>query len=118
MKTSAISQDLPYEAPLVAGSSDYVGFLKNGRESYFYVQGRQFGGAPVIIDIRMEVTDGPNAGPILMDTIRGVKLALNREIGGALESLSAYGFKKPPTPTEAIHAEKWVEEFLLGKRKS
>lgn len=118
VKTSAISQDLPYETLLVAGSSDYVEFLNNGRESYFYVHGRQFGGAPVTIDIRMEVTDGPNAGPILMDTIRGVKLAMTREIGGALESLSAYGFKKPPTPTEAIQAEKWVEEFLLGKRRS
>ena len=117
VKTSAISQDLPYETPMVAGSSDYVGFLNNGRESFFYIHGRQFGGAPVTIDIRMEVTDGPNAGPILMDTIRGVKLALNRQVGGALESLSAYGFKKPPTPTEAHRAERWVEEFLLGKRK-
>ncbi len=117
VKTSAISQDLPYEAPLVAGSSDYVPFLDNGRESYFYVHGRQFGGAPVVIDIRMEVTDGPNAGPILMDVIRGAKLALKREIGGALEAISAYGFKKAPVSVPYYKAERWVEEFLLGKRK-
>ncbi|MHA1248278.1 MAG: inositol-3-phosphate synthase [Candidatus Thorarchaeota archaeon] len=118
VKTSAISQDLPYEAPLVAGSSDYVPFLKNARESYFYVYGRQFGGAPVVIDIRMEVTDGPNAGPILLDAIRAAKLALKREVGGALESISAYGFKMPPKATTMYKAERWVEEFLLGKRKS
>jgi myo-inositol-1-phosphate synthase len=117
VKTSAISQDLPYEAPLVAGSSDYVPFLDNGRESYFYIHGRQFGGAPVVIDIRMEVTDGPNAGPILMDVIRGTKLALKREIGGSLEAMSVYGFKKAPVSLPYYKAERWVEEFLLGKRK-
>ncbi len=117
VKTSAISQDLPYEAPLVAGSSDYVPFLDNGRESFFYIHGRQFGGAPVTIDIRMEVTDGPNAGPILMDAIRGTKLAIKRGIIGALESISAYGFKKPPVPTTMYRAERMVEEFLLNKRE-
>ncbi|MFX0107686.1 MAG: inositol-3-phosphate synthase, partial [Candidatus Hodarchaeota archaeon] len=98
-------------------SSDFVPFMDNSRESYFYVFGRQFGGAPIKIDIRMEVTDGPNAGPILMDAIRGAKLALRREIGGSLESISAYGFKMPPVPTTMYRAERWVEEFLLGKRK-
>ena len=117
VKTAAISQDLPYEAPLVAGSTDYVSFLNNGRESYFYIYGRQFGGAPIAIDIRMEVTDGPNAGPVLMDAIRGAKLALTREVGGALESISAYGFKKPPVPTTMYKAERWVEEYLLGKKR-
>lgn len=117
VKSSAIGQDLPYDAPLVAGSSDYVQFMDNNRDSFFYIHGRQFGGAPIKIDIRMEVTDGPNAGPILVDAIRGTKLALKRGIGGALESISAYGFKMPPTPTDMYRAERWVEEFLLGKRK-
>ena len=117
VKTSAISQDLPYDTPLVAGSSDYVQFMNNERESYFYIHGRQFGGAPITIDIRVEMTDGPNAGPILFDAIRGTKLALKREIGGALESISAYGFKKPPKPTTMYRAERWVEEFLLNKRR-
>jgi len=117
VKSEAISQDLPYDAPLVAGSSDYVDFMDNSRDSYFYINGRQFGGAPIKIDIRMEVTDGPNAGPILLDAIRGTKLALKRGLSGSLESISAYGFKMPPTPTTMYRAERWVEEFLLGKRK-
>ncbi|MCF2136432.1 MAG: inositol-3-phosphate synthase [Candidatus Thorarchaeota archaeon] len=118
VKTNAISQDLPYDAPLVAGSSDYVPFMDNARESYFYIHGRQFGGAPVIIDIRMEITDGPNAGPVLFDVIRGTKLAIKRGVKGTLESLSAYGFKMPPVTTTMYKAERWVEEFLLGKRSS
>jgi len=117
VKSEAISQDLPYDAPLVAGSSDYVDFMDNSRDSYFYINGRQFGGAPIKIDIRMEVTDGPNAGPILLDAIRGTKLALKRGLSGSMESISAYGFKMPPTPTTMYRAERWVEEFLLGKRK-
>ncbi|MFX1481866.1 MAG: inositol-3-phosphate synthase [Promethearchaeota archaeon] len=117
VKSEAVSQDLPYDAPLVAGSSDFVDFMDNARDSYFYINGRQFGGAPIKIDIRMEVTDGPNAGPILLDAIRGTKLALKRGLAGPLEAISAYGFKMPPTPTTMYRAERWVEEFLLGKRK-
>jgi len=117
VKSNAVSQDLPYDAPIIAGSSDFVSFKANDRDSFFYINGRQFGGAPIKIDIRMEVTDGPNAGPILMDSIRGTKLALKRGLGGALESISAYGFKMPPTPTTMYRAERWVEEFLLGKRR-
>jgi myo-inositol-1-phosphate synthase len=117
VKSRAIAQDVPYEVPLVAGSSDYVPFLDNGRESYFYISGRQFGGAPVTIDIRVEVTDGPNAGPILFDAIRGAKLALRRGLAGSLESISAYGFKNPPKSTTMYEAEEWVEQFLLGKRR-
>jgi len=117
VKSEAISQDLPYDAPLVAGSSDFVSFMDNTRDSFFYIMGRQFGGAPIKIDIRMEVTDGPNAGPILLDAIRGTKLAIKRGLAGSLESISAYGFKMPPTPTTMYRAERWVEEFLLGKRK-
>jgi len=117
VKSKAISQDLPYDAPLVAGSSDYVDFMDNSRDSYFYINGRQYGGAPIKIDIRMEVTDGPNAGPILLDAIRGTKLALKRGLGGSLESISAYGFKMPPTPTTMYRAERMVEEILLGKRR-
>ncbi|RLI55364.1 MAG: inositol-3-phosphate synthase [Candidatus Thorarchaeota archaeon] len=118
VKSEAISQDLPYDAPLVAGSSDYVSFMDNSRDSYFYINGRQFGGAPVKIDIRMEITDGPNAGPILLDAIRGAKLAMKRGLKGPMEAISAYGFKMPPTPTTVYRAERWVEEFLLGKRKT
>ncbi|MFW9871351.1 MAG: inositol-3-phosphate synthase [Candidatus Thorarchaeota archaeon] len=117
VKSEAVGQDLPYDAPIVAGSSDWVEFMDNARDSYFYINGRQFGGAPIKIDIRMEVTDGPNAGPILMDAIRGTKLALKRGLAGSLESISAYGFKMPPTPTTMYKAERWVEQFLLGKRK-
>ena len=117
VKSEAVGQDLPYDAPIVAGSSDWVSFMDNARDSYFYINGRQFGGAPIKIDIRMEVTDGPNAGPILMDAIRGTKLALKRGLSGSLEAISAYGFKMPPTPTTMYRAERWVEEFLLGKRK-
>lgn len=117
VKSSAIGQDLPYDAPLVAGSSDFVDFMENDRDSFFYIHGRQFGGVPIKIDIRVESSDGPNAGPILLDVIRGAKLALKREIGGSLESISAYGFKMPPVPAPYWKAERFVEEFLLGKRR-
>ncbi len=118
IKSKAIAQDVPYDAALVAGSSDYVDFLGNARESYFYLRGFQFGGAPIDIDIRFHVTDGPNAAAVLLDTIRAAKLAIKRKIGGPLVSVCAYGFKNPPQTATLSEAERMIEDFILGKRTS
>ncbi len=40
--------------------------------------------------------DAPNAGSVLFDVVRAMKLALERKQMGALEPICAYGFKHPP----------------------
>jgi len=54
---------------------------------------------------------------ILLRLIRGVKIALNRKISGSLESISAYGFKKPPKPATIQEATQWLEEFISERRE-
>jgi len=117
LKTRAVATALPYKTEIVAGSTDFVDFLENRRDSYFWIKGTYFGEAPMRMDIRLCTVDAPNAGSVLFDVIRAVKLALERKTAGALESVSAYAFKNPPQAQSLAIAEQWFQDFIQGKRK-
>ena len=117
VKTKSVETALPYKASVVAGSTDYVDFLENRRDSYFWVKGLYFGGVPMQLDIRLNTVDAPNAGSVMFDVIRGTKIALDRGVAGSLLSISAYAFKHPPQMLSLEIAEKWFEEFVQGRRE-
>lgn len=117
MKTKSVQASLPYKADVVAGSTDYVDFLGNRRDSYFWIRGLYFAKTPMQLDLRLSTVDAPNAGSVMLDVVRGVKIALNRKICGSLISLSAYAFKNPPQMLPLETAEQWFKEFINGKRK-
>ncbi len=96
IKTSAVSNAVPYEFPLVSGSTDYVDFLGNSRDSFFWFKGSYFGGAPFSMDVKLNTVDAPNAGAILLDVVRGLKIASDKGLAGPVEPICAYGFKRPP----------------------
>ncbi|MGQ9565673.1 MAG: inositol-3-phosphate synthase [Candidatus Bathyarchaeales archaeon] len=117
IKTKAVATALPYKAEIVAGSTDFVDFLENRRDSYFWLQGTYFCNVPMCMDVRLCTVDAPNAGSMLFDVIRAVKIALNRKIKGSLPSVSAYAFKNPPKAAPLATAEQWFREFVEGKRE-
>ena len=117
VKTKSIESVLPYKASVVAGSTDYVDFLENRRDSFFWIKGSYFGKVPMLLDLRLSTVDAPNAGSVLFDVIRAVKLAFDRGIGGVLTSVSAYAFKHPLEPVALETAEQWFNGFILGKRE-
>jgi len=115
-KTSAVKAMVPYNFPVKIGPSDYIPFLHNQKICYIYVKGRYFGNSPLSINLKLSVWDAPNSAGVVMDVIRGVKLALDRGIGGPLNSISAWAFKHPPIHAPASVAKHWVEEFINSKR--
>ena len=116
-KTEAVTSLIPYDVNIRIGPSDYVPFLNDRKICYIYIKGRKFGDVPLTIDVKLSVEDSPNSAGIMVDVIRAVKLALDREIGGSLTSISAYAFKHPPIQVPDHVAIKWVEEFIKGKRR-
>ena len=115
-KTEAVTSLLPYEVPTRIGPSDYVPFLKDTKIAYIWLKGELFGGFPVTIDVKLSVADSPDSAGTIVDVIRGVKLAIDRGVGGVLVSLSAYYFKHPPVQVPDDVARQWVEEYIEGKR--
>lgn len=117
VKTEIIRSVLPYEVEVIAGTTDYVDFMENVRTSYLWINGKYFLGSPITIDLYLKTFDAPNSTPIILDSIRAAKLALDRKVGGPLISVCAYGYKQPPVKTSVYEAEKWFVEFIEGKRE-
>ncbi|MGA1974754.1 MAG: inositol-3-phosphate synthase [Conexivisphaerales archaeon] len=115
-KTSAVRAMTPYLVPTRIGPSDYVEFLKNDKICYIWLKGRYFGNTPVTIEAKLHVIDAPDSGGVMIDAIRGTKIALDRGISGPLTSLSAYCFKHPPIQMPYEDAKRLFLEFVEGKR--
>ncbi len=112
LKTKSVQSALPYKAKVVAGSTDYVDFLRNRRDSYFWIRGLHFCEVPLEIDLRLSTVDAPNAGSVLLDVVRSVKIALRRELRGVVLPISAYAFKNPPQLLSLADAERAFTSFL------
>ena len=98
VKIDAVSSAVPYRFPLVAGSSDYVEFMKNSRTSHFWIKGEYFGKTQFTLDMTLDVVEGPACAAVLVDVIRAVKLARDHRTYGTPPEICAYGFKMPPEP--------------------
>jgi myo-inositol-1-phosphate synthase len=116
-KTSAVAVMAPYQIPMRIGPSDFVGFLQNDKICYISIRGKYFGNIPVDLDLKLRVVDAYNSAGIIIDAIRGSKLAINRGISGSLESISAYCFKHPPIQMPYPQAKANFIEFVEGKRE-
>jgi myo-inositol-1-phosphate synthase len=114
VKTKSVETALPYKADVVAGSTDYVDFLQNRRDSYFWIKGLYFCKVPMQIDLRLSTVDAPNAGSTLFDVVRAVKIALDRKMKGVILPISAYAFKHPPQLMPIETAEKTFANFIRG----
>jgi myo-inositol-1-phosphate synthase len=112
IKTESVAASIPYKAEIVAGSTDYVDFLQNKRDSYFFISGFYFCNAPMKIDLKFQTVDAPNAGSVLFDVVRAVKLALTKKVKGAVEPVCGYGFKRPPQMVSLEEAELQFKKFL------
>lgn len=112
IKTKTVESTLPYKASVVAGTTDYVDFLENRRDSYLWIEGQYFGKVPMQIELRLNTVDGPNAGSVLLDIIRGVKKAFEMGRSGAINEICAYTFKQPPKILPFTEATELFETFM------
>lgn len=98
------------------GPSDYVCWQKDNKVCFLRMEGRIFGDIPMYLDLRLSVEDSPNSAGIAIDAIRCCRVALDRGIGGALLSTSAYFMKHPPVQMRDDDAHRMTEEFIKGVR--
>lgn len=113
VKTRSIEGALSYKAEVVAGSMDYVDFLQNRRDSYFWIRGLYFCKTPMQMDLKLSTMDAPNAGSVLLDVIRAVKIALDRKMKGGILPICVYAFKHPPQMFSLETAEKMFADFIM-----
>jgi myo-inositol-1-phosphate synthase len=108
---------LPDQA-LHVGPSDYVPWLDDNKVAFMRVEGEGFGGAPVNIEMRLDVEDSPNSAGSVIDAIRCCKVALDRSVGGVLEAASAFYCKHPPQQYRDEEALARLEGFIAGDHEN
>ena len=88
------------------GPAEYVPWQKDNKIAFVRLEGSQWGGVAVNLELRLSVEDSPNSAACVMDAIRFCKLARDRGEGGTLIAESAYYCKHPP--------QQLVEDVALG----
>ena len=64
------------------------------------------------IDLKFSTVDAPNAGSVLFDILRAMKMALDQKLKGAVLPVCVYAFKRPPQLVGLETAEKMFRRFI------
>lgn len=115
-KTGAVTSQMDEEIEpdqIHIGPSDHVPWLQDRKWCYIRMEGKVFGGAPINLEVKLEVWDSPNSAGVVVDAIRCAKVALDRGIGGAVNGPSAYFMKSPPIQYTDDVARQMVEDFIV-----
>ena len=103
---TGISDDNVYVGP-----SDYVPWLDDNKVCFIRIEGEQYGGVPMNIELRLSVEDSPNSAGVITDAIRAAKVALDRKLSGPIIEASAYLFKSPVRQFDDSTARDMLKEF-------
>jgi myo-inositol-1-phosphate synthase len=118
-KTRAVASQL--ETPLDPddihiGPSDFVPWLTDRKWAHIRLEGTAFGGAPLNIELKLEVWDSPNSAGVVIDAVRCAKLGLDRGLGGPLLAPCAYFMKSPPEQYTDDEARLRTDRFIAGQQ--
>ena len=117
-KTNSVTSQLDHDlgdGNIHIGPSDHVPWLGDRKWCYVRMEGELFGGAPINLELKLEVWDSPNSAGVVVDAVRCCKLALDKGMTGAIEGPSAYFMKSPPVQYTDSVAHQMVEAFIEGK---
>jgi len=117
-KTQAVTSQ--FETPLPAddvhvGPSDFVPWLADRKWAHIRLERSIFGGAPMSVEVKLEVWDSPNSAGVVIDAVRCVKLGLDRGLAGPLLAPSSYFMKSPPQQYSDDEARRRTERFISNE---
>ena len=77
------------------GPSDYVKWLEDRKKAFIRLEGESFGGAPLNIEVQLEVWDSPNSAGVTIDAVRYMKFFKDKNDLECLDLVSAWLMKAP-----------------------
>ena len=116
-KTNSVTSQLDYDMGadnIHIGPSDHVPWLDDRKWCYIRMEGQIFGGAPINLELKLEVWDSPNSAGVVVDAIRCCRVAMERGENGAVLGPSAYFMKSPPIQYTDEVARQMVDAFVDG----
>lgn len=110
-KKAALKAELPYDVEW-GFANHFINGQKDIKTGVIHIRGRNWGSNEIKLDVKVEVDDSANAGGVMVDMIRGAKIAKDRGIGGVIEPICAFYGKTPPVQIHDREAKKLVDEFI------
>lgn len=123
-KTEAVSSQIFDRGHTIAsddihvGPSDYVPWQKDNKICFIRIESKHFGDVPMNLELRLSVEDSPNSAGVVIDSLRCMKLAMDRGISGPIIEPAAYFQKHPPKQIEDRTARQMVEDFITANKLS
>lgn len=121
-KTNAVTSQMHHHEidpnDIYVGPSDYVPWLNDNKICFIRIEANQYGDVPMNLELRLSVEDSPNSAGVIIDAIRGTKVALNRGLAGPINEISAYLFKSPVQQYEDSVARDMLKEFAATSNKN
>ena len=77
------------------GPSDYVKWLEDRKKAFIRLEGKAFGGAPLNVEVQLEVWDSPNSAGVTIDAVRYMKFFKEKNDLESLDLVSAWLMKAP-----------------------
>ncbi len=114
-KKEAVTSLIPYDFPMDTGFT-HIRLMGDRKTMYLWFDGGNFGNAPLHFEAKLEVEDSPNFAGVVVDVVRYLKIALDRGIGGVLDSACMYFAKHPPRQVPDAEARVMLDEFVSGTR--
>ena len=114
-KHDAVASLLKNRNTPIAPGFAFVDNQGDQKTAEILIEGVKFGGAPVKLQLHLEVEDSPNSAGISIDAVRCCKLAMDKGMSGAIIAPSSYFFKHPPEQFIDDVCREKLEEFISGK---
>jgi myo-inositol-1-phosphate synthase len=115
-KQEAVTTLLPYPVKMSTGFT-HVALMGDRKTSYFWINGGNFGNAPLHFEAKLEVEDSANFAGVVVDMVRYMKIALDRKVSGVLDSACAFLTKHPPVQMQDKLALGQLKEYVAGTRE-
>lgn len=115
-KQEAVTSLLPYPVNMSTGFT-HIPLMKDRKTAIFWINGANFGNAPLHLEAKLEVEDSANFAGVIVDMIRYMRLALDRGIVGVLDSACAFLTKHPPVQIPDMVAYENLKEYVSGTRE-
>ena len=93
------------------GPSDYVKWLEDRKKAFIRLEGKGFGGAPLNLEVQLEVWDSPNSAGVTIDAVRYMKFFREKNDLDSLDLVSAWLMKAPFKPVKDGDVLKQLHEL-------
>jgi myo-inositol-1-phosphate synthase len=80
--------------------SGYVKWLEDRKKAFIRLEGKGFGGAPLNLEVQLEVWDSPNSAGVTIDAVRYMKFFKEKNDLDSLDLVSAWLMKAPFKPVK------------------